>query len=199
MSVAAMAVAALGFLPAVWGAILQEGIDVAVILNALRALRPPPEDLRLGPEESALARRFQSEHVAVRAAIGELRTVADGLDHAAPEEAVAAVRRVHRLLVDEVGPHETAEQEVLYPALDRLLGGRDPTGSMSRAHVEISHQIRRLGHLLEEIGPDGPDEEDTAELRSILYGLHAVLRLHTAQEEESYLSLSDESGVLTRA
>ena len=40
MSLAAMGVAAAGFLPAVWGALLQEGIDVAVILNALRALRP---------------------------------------------------------------------------------------------------------------------------------------------------------------
>ena len=42
MSLAAMAVAAAGLLPAVWGALLQEAIDVAVILNALRALRPPP-------------------------------------------------------------------------------------------------------------------------------------------------------------
>ena len=41
MSLAAMAVAGLGLLPAVWGALLQEGIDVAVILNALRALRQP--------------------------------------------------------------------------------------------------------------------------------------------------------------
>ncbi len=39
LSVAAMIVAAFGYLPPVWGAILQEGIDVAVILNALRALR----------------------------------------------------------------------------------------------------------------------------------------------------------------
>ena len=40
MSLAAMGVAAAGLLPPVWGALLQEGIDVAVILNALRALRP---------------------------------------------------------------------------------------------------------------------------------------------------------------
>ncbi|MBB4664904.1 heavy metal translocating P-type ATPase [Conexibacter arvalis] len=40
MSVAAMVVAALGHLPPVAGALLQEAIDVAVILNALRALRP---------------------------------------------------------------------------------------------------------------------------------------------------------------
>ncbi|HEX7298286.1 MAG TPA: heavy metal translocating P-type ATPase [Solirubrobacteraceae bacterium] len=39
LSLAAMVAAALGHLPPVAGALLQEGIDVAVILNALRALR----------------------------------------------------------------------------------------------------------------------------------------------------------------
>ena len=38
MSLIAMIAAALGFLPPATGALLQEGIDVAVILNALRAL-----------------------------------------------------------------------------------------------------------------------------------------------------------------
>jgi heavy metal translocating P-type ATPase len=38
LSVAAMFVAAFGYLPPVWGALFQEAIDVAVILNALRAL-----------------------------------------------------------------------------------------------------------------------------------------------------------------
>ncbi len=39
LSIVGMAVAAAGYLPPVGGAIAQEGIDVAVILNALRALR----------------------------------------------------------------------------------------------------------------------------------------------------------------
>lgn len=39
LSLVAMGVAALGYLPPVGGALLQEGIDLAVILNALRALR----------------------------------------------------------------------------------------------------------------------------------------------------------------
>jgi P-type E1-E2 ATPase len=39
LSTAAMVVAAFGYLPPVQGALLQEAIDVAVILNALRALR----------------------------------------------------------------------------------------------------------------------------------------------------------------
>jgi P-type E1-E2 ATPase len=39
LSIAAMGVAAAGYLPPVAGALLQEVIDLAVILNALRALR----------------------------------------------------------------------------------------------------------------------------------------------------------------
>lgn len=39
LSVVAMIVASFGYLPPVAGAFLQEAIDVAVILNALRALR----------------------------------------------------------------------------------------------------------------------------------------------------------------
>ena len=121
-----------------------------------------------------------------------MRGAADALGELEPAEAVARVRDVHRLLVDEVEPHEEAEQDVLYPALDRVIGGRDPTGPMSRAHVEIAAQIRRLGILLDDIGPDGPDREDVADLQRVLYGLHAILALHTTQEEESYLSLADD-------
>jgi P-type E1-E2 ATPase len=39
LSIAAMGIAAVGYLPPVAGALLQEAIDLAVILNALRALR----------------------------------------------------------------------------------------------------------------------------------------------------------------
>ena len=39
LSLVAMLVAAFGYLPPTAGALLQEGIDVAVILNALRTLR----------------------------------------------------------------------------------------------------------------------------------------------------------------
>src|SRR5216683_229013 len=66
MSLVAMAAAAAGLLPAVWGALLQEGIDVAVILNALRALRPPSGGTQLAAEDAALTKRFQAEHEVIR-------------------------------------------------------------------------------------------------------------------------------------
>jgi cation transport ATPase len=37
----AMVIAAFGYIPPTAGALIQEGIDVAVILNALRAARAP--------------------------------------------------------------------------------------------------------------------------------------------------------------
>ena len=40
-------------------------------------------------------------------------------------------------------------------------------------------------------GPGSPGETDVPDLRGTLYGLHAILRLHTMQEDEAYLSLGD--------
>ncbi len=140
-----MGFAAAGLLPAVWGAILQEVIDVAVILNALRALRSGPAEARLGRQDSVLTRRFQEEHLAIRSDIDRLQAVAEALDGLDPETALVQVRDVHRMLVDEVQPHEDAEEQVLYPSLGRYFGGSDPMATMSRAHIEITHQIRSLG------------------------------------------------------
>jgi len=193
LSLAAMGVAAAGLLPAVWGALAQEGIDVAVILNALRALRPGRGAVRLATADAALTRRFRCEHEVIRAAIDEVRVAADSVGIVPPGEAMTLARRVHRLLVERIEPHEQAEEQELYPALDRLLGGSQPTATMSRAHAEITHQIRRLGQLIDDIGPGTPDDADLADVRALLYGLHAILVLHTAQEDESYLSLGDDT------
>jgi hemerythrin-like domain-containing protein len=102
---------------------------------------------------------------------------------------MARARDAYRLLASEIEPHEDAEEAELYPLMNRLLGGDDPTAPMSREHAEIARQIARLGRLLDDIGDSRPDEADLADLRSILYGLDAILRLHTTQEDETYLSL----------
>jgi soluble P-type ATPase len=194
LSLAAMGAAAAGLLPAVWGALLQEGIDVAVILNALRALRPAAAAGRLTAADAALTRRFRAEHLLIRADTEQLRAAADALT-AEPHAAMARVRHAYAVLTGEIWPHENAEETDLYPAVNRLLGGTDPTAAMSRAHAEIAYQITRLGRLIAEVGDGVPDEADAADLRASLYGLHAILRLHTAQEDEAYLSLGEEEAV----
>ena len=59
----------------------------------------------------------------------------------------------------------------------------------SRTHAEIEHQIRRLRRLIDDIGDTAPTPDDVIELRGLLYGLYAVLKLHNSQEEEGAFSL----------
>jgi len=103
------------------------------------------------------------------------------------------VRQVHTLLTGEIWAHESAEESDLYPGPGPAAQRADPTATMSRAHAQIGYQIARLGRLIADIGDRVPDETDVADLRSALYGLHAILRLHTAQEDEAYLSLHDDA------
>ena len=60
---------------------------------------------------------------------------------------------------------------------------------MSRTHAEIGHQVSQLHRLLAGLGNETVQPEDVIELRRLLYGLYAVLRLHNAQEEEDAFSL----------
>ena len=80
MSLAAMAVAAVGLLPPAVGALLQEAIDLAVIGNALRALREGRDDgLHLPDATRSLLRRFAVEHDELRDALALLLESADRL------------------------------------------------------------------------------------------------------------------------
>ena len=66
--------------------------------------------------------------------------------------------------------------------------------SMQRAHVEISHLIPGYRQLLDDMPATGPRRR-SGHLRRVLYGLHAILRLHFAQEREAYAWLSADEPV----
>jgi hypothetical protein len=146
-----------------------------------------------GRGAAALGERFRAEHRELLEVVDRVRAVADRLDLLPPVEALAEAAAVHRFLVQRLLPHEQAEDTLLYPLVAELLGGDDPTAPMHRAHAEIVRLTRLLGGLLD-LGPAGPEPEDLADLRRVPYGLHAILRLHFALEEEAYLSLLDEPG-----
>jgi len=203
LSVLAMAVAAIGWLPPAIGALLQEGIDVAVIGNALRALRGNPAvEVDLPRLTEQMLRRFDAEHDQLRDAVGQLRDAADRLAAAPDESALQAISRAHALLTERILPHERAEETQLYPALARSLGTSEATATMSRTHAEIQRLSDRVGAhlaLAQSNGAGGIAPDQLDDLLACLYGLYALLRLHFVQEEENYFTLSeDESETLSR-
>lgn len=193
LSMVAMGFAAAGLLSPVAGAILQEIIDVIVIINALRALRG--RNLEAPGGTVALGERFQTEHQRLLPGVKRIRHIADRLDLLPPTDVRAELLQLHQFLKTEVVPHEEAEEATVYPAVAKLIGGDDPTAPMNREHLEIAHMVRVLGRHLDELPLDGPAIDDIRDLRRILYGLDAILRLHFAQEDEAYLALMDSQPV----
>ena len=187
LSLVAMAVAAVGLLPPAAGAVVQEVIDVLAIGIALCAVLPGKvHTIAMPVEDINTALRLRAEHDAVQPVIEQIRSVADALSTQHGD-----VRPVHELLgrlEGELLPHERADEELLVPLVDRALGGTNATAAISRTHAEIEHQIGGLRRLLDGLDPH-TEPEDIIELRRLLYGLYAVLRLHNAQEEEGAFSL----------
>jgi hypothetical protein len=89
-------------------------------------------------------------------------------------------------------PHEESEDREIFPLLASAVGNDDVTAALHRTHTEIFHLIRFMDRLVAEIPEEGPGPEDLTDLRRVLYGLDAILRLHMAQEEELYVALGDE-------
>jgi heavy metal translocating P-type ATPase len=194
LSLLAMAIAALGYLPPAPGALLQEGIDLAVILNALRALGGnPATEVHLAAGTEHLLHRFAAEHEQLRDTIGLLRETADRLAAGPDAAALESLTAAHALLTERILPHEQAEETQLYPALASPLGSGEATATMSRTHAEIQRLSDRIAtHLALAQSAGAIQHDQVDDLLACLYGLYALLRLHFVQEEESYFTLAED-------
>jgi heavy metal translocating P-type ATPase len=134
MSGIAMGIAAFGWLPPVAGALTQEAIDVAVILNALRALTP---DRRAGRASLsvATATALRHDHEEMESGLDRLREIADALDDAQGKAAVALIEEANRIIARQVVRHERDDEAKVYPDLARSLGDGHELGiGLRRRH-----------------------------------------------------------------
>jgi heavy metal translocating P-type ATPase len=191
MSIVAMVVAALGFLPVVAGALLQEAIDVAVILNALRAVRGGVERPALVTGWATTSAELRQAHAALEGPISRIRPLADRIDRMEPPAAHLALGDLRRFLVEELLPHEELEDRTIHPMLAAAIRSDDAIAAMHRTHAEIFRLVRLLDRIVGELPAEGPSPDDLLDLRRILYGLDAIVRLHQAQEEDLYGSIGD--------
>jgi CBS domain-containing protein len=185
MSGIAMAFAALGWLPPVAGALTQEAIDVAVILNALRALT---RGYRFGratmPAATATALRL--DHERMEAELNRLREIADALDDAEGQSAVSLIFEANEIVGGRIVRHEREDETKVYPGLARYLSDGHGLGAMSRAHREIIHLGRLLGQLVGGITAKDADRYLIRDAQRVIESVEALVRVHNAQEEDIY-------------
>ena len=187
----AMGAAALGWLTPVAGALTQEAIDVAVILNALRALSPGWTRRRASMPVAA-AQDLRQDHERLEVSLDRLRQIADALDDADAKTAVEYVAEANRIVAKDIVEHELADESSVYPQLSNILSDGYGLFAMSRAHREILHMARLLARLADGLSPNDADRYLIRDGQRIIESIESLVRIHSAQEEDIYESAGSE-------
>ena len=185
MSGLAMCVAAIGFLPPIAGALTQEVIDVAVILNALRALTSGHKSGRQRMPATA-GTALHADHERMESALDRLREIADALDEADAAGAATLILEANRVVGRQIVEHEREDESAVYPRVAKFLADRHGLGAMSRAHREIIHLARLLRRLADGLSATDIDRYLIRDAQHIIESIEALVRLHNAQEEDIY-------------
>ena len=161
--------AALGYLPPVAGAVVQEfdrrrrypespcGCCGSAFPAAPAPRFPPPEVARL--ERGARAPR--RANLPPASSGGRPRDPPPGRSGRGADK-VGALVREHLL------PHERADDSEVYPAIEKALGTADPIAAMHRTHGEMHHLCRLLARMIADMPAEGPSQVDANDFRRVL-------------------------------
>jgi len=189
LSMLAMTAAAIGWLSPVLAAVVQEVIDVAVILNALRALTPA-----LGHANRSISAKdgqeLHRDHIALIERLDRLRAIADALDDATPDAGTMLIMEANSLVQEYVVVHERDDEGHVYPRVAKVLRESHSLAAMSRAHREILHQARLLSRIAEDLASEKVDRYLIRDAQRVIEAIETLVRMHTAQEEDIYEAVS---------
>jgi iron-sulfur cluster repair protein YtfE (RIC family) len=139
-----------------------------------------------------LTQPLRDEHAELVPHIDALRAAGDAVGQGDVAGLREAVDASYRFLTHHLIPHAQAEEAVLYPAVQRAVGAPEITGTMARDHVEVHALTEELGRFRDRLtAADALDEPLANGLRRVLYGLHHLVKVHFAKEEEVYLPILD--------
>jgi hemerythrin-like domain-containing protein len=134
---------------------------------------------------------LRDEHKELLPHVEQLKVVADSIGSTGNEAIHQGIRKVEEFLLHHLIPHAKAEDRILYPEVERVLGVEKATATMSRDHEEVGKLTEELTALKGKLAKKSVTEIQTKQLRRILYGLYALVQLHFNKEEEIYLPLLD--------
>ncbi len=139
---------------------------------------------------TAITQPLRDEHKELFPHVETLKTAADQVSEVLSKRARLDIEEAYAFLAHHLLPHAYAEEQALYPAVQKVMGSPLATATMSRDHVEVGRLTEELKGLL-------PPRDSVlspaqaAGLRRVLYGLYALVKVHFAKEEEVYLPLLD--------
>lgn len=140
---------------------------------------------------NALTQPLHDEHKELLPHVERVLQIADKIGGAKVDEIRKEIEEAYDFLARHLVPHAQAEDEVLYPVVQTVLGSPDATKTISRDHVEVGRYIDELAVLKNELSGNTLTNAQARSLRRVLYGVYALLKVHFAKEEEVYLPILD--------
>jgi hypothetical protein len=129
---------------------------------------------------------LRENHERLEVELDRLREVADALDDAEGEPAVALIAEADTIVSREIVQHEREDESAVYPRLAKYLSDRHGIGAMSRAHREIIHQAGLLARIADGLAPADADRYLVRDAQRVIESIEALVRIHNAQEEDIY-------------
>jgi Hemerythrin HHE cation binding domain len=96
----------------------------------------------------------------------------------------------HAFIVGQLVPHMDAIERTLYDRLETLMGGRHSMAPMREEHRAVGRLVEELGRYRQHVDGCTWSAVEGMALRRALYRLHAILKVHLA-EEDLYLGVLD--------
>ncbi len=134
---------------------------------------------------------LRDEHKDLLPHIEEILTVANRVGDVPLSELYQEVDRVRAFLTNHLIPHAQAEDHVLYPVVDRVIGVPEALATMRFDHVEIGKLTEKLTALEAQLSGASLNPAQTKELRQVLYGLYVLVKTHFVKEETIFLPILD--------
>lgn len=132
---------------------------------------------------------LREEHQELFPHIKHMQTVADAIGIAPLVSLQQEIDEITAFLVHQLLPHAQAEERVLYPIVDEVVGAPGVTATMSQDHLAIGQLTEELKSQRQKVQGASLQISQQQALRRVLYGLLTLVTVHMAKEEEVYLPL----------
>jgi iron-sulfur cluster repair protein YtfE (RIC family) len=135
---------------------------------------------------------LRQEHAELLPYIQALAEAGDSVGRVSIARLESSLDELLDFLNGELIPHARAEEAVLYPVVQHAVDAPEMTATMERDHVEVGRLTKELTDIRHRLEIAASMDDDLADaLRRVLYGLHHIVKLHFAKEEEIYLPILD--------
>lgn len=128
---------------------------------------------------------LRSEHDSVRQHLEHARQIADSVGDVSLEDLNHSLDHATHTIAHQFLPHAQHEETLLYAVLPKAPGAPSLGAFFHRDHVEFAELVDELRAVRANVR-EPLDANVARELRRILYGMYAIMKLHFAAEEELY-------------